>query len=96
MPAVESEAKAKTKVRFEEIFRRHAGLTDTKKSKKKKFHSEENIVINLSKDSVKMIEFICFDLNFMVEKRMFNSENVSEVFYQVKSKIPLWRQEFFL
>ncbi|KAM6279122.1 jouberin isoform 3-T3 [Porphyrio hochstetteri] len=59
MPAVESEAKAKTKVRFEEIFRRHAGLTDTKKSKKKKFPSQENIVldtfrsnIDLAKESV--------------------------------------------
>ncbi|XP_071662621.1 jouberin isoform X2 [Patagioenas fasciata] len=59
MPAVESEAKAKTRVRFEEIFRRHAGLTDTKKSKKKKFHSQENIVldtfrsnIDLAKESV--------------------------------------------
>ncbi|XP_009956859.1 PREDICTED: jouberin-like [Leptosomus discolor] len=59
MPAVESEAKAKTKVRFEEIFRRHAGLTDTKKSKKKKFQSQENIVldtfrsnIDLAKESV--------------------------------------------
>ncbi|NWW70902.1 AHI1 protein, partial [Climacteris rufus] len=57
--AVESEAKAKTKVRFEEIFRRHAGLADTKKSKKKKFDSEESIVldtfrknIDLSKESV--------------------------------------------
>ncbi|KAJ7417021.1 hypothetical protein BTVI_33936 [Pitangus sulphuratus] len=59
MPAVESEAKAKTKVRFEEIFRRHAGLTDAKKSKKKKFKSPESIVldtfrnkIDLSKESV--------------------------------------------
>ncbi|XP_054018590.1 jouberin [Dryobates pubescens] len=59
MPAVESEAKAKTRVRFEEIFRHHAGLTDTKKSKKKKFHTEENIVldtfrsnIDLAKESV--------------------------------------------
>ncbi|NXC95361.1 AHI1 protein, partial [Certhia familiaris] len=57
--AVESEAKAKTKVRFEEIFRRHAGLADTKKSKKKKFDSQESIVldtfrnnIDLSKESV--------------------------------------------
>ncbi|NXM02860.1 AHI1 protein, partial [Tyrannus savana] len=57
--AVESEAKAKTKVRFEEIFRRHAGLTDAKKSKKKKFDSPESIVldtfrnkIDLSKESV--------------------------------------------
>ncbi|NXK29837.1 AHI1 protein, partial [Piprites chloris] len=56
---VESEAKAKTKVRFEEIFRRHAGLTDAKKSKKKKFESPESIVldtfrnkIDLSKESV--------------------------------------------
>ncbi|XP_074675127.1 jouberin isoform X5 [Strix aluco] len=57
MPAVESEAKAKAKVRFEEIFRRHAGLADTKKSKKKKF--QESIVldtfrsnIDLAKESV--------------------------------------------
>ncbi|NXD22487.1 AHI1 protein, partial [Spelaeornis formosus] len=57
--AVESEAKAKTKVRFEEIFRHHAGLADTKKSKKKKFDSQESIVldtfrnnIDLSKESV--------------------------------------------
>ncbi|NWT79507.1 AHI1 protein, partial [Lanius ludovicianus] len=56
---VESEAKAKTKVRFEEIFRRHAGLADTKKSKKNKFDSQESIVletfrnnIDLSKESV--------------------------------------------
>ncbi|KAF4796289.1 Jouberin [Turdus rufiventris] len=56
---VESEAKAKTKVRFEEIFRRHAGLADTKKSKKKKFDSQESIMldtfrnnIDLSKESV--------------------------------------------
>ncbi|KAM6081380.1 jouberin isoform 4-T8 [Chlamydotis macqueenii] len=59
MPAVESEAKAKTKARFEEIFRRHAGLTDRKKSKEKKFHFQENIVldtfrsdIDLAKESV--------------------------------------------
>uniref|UniRef100_A0A8B9MTG9 Jouberin n=1 Tax=Accipiter nisus TaxID=211598 RepID=A0A8B9MTG9_9AVES len=59
MPAVESEAKAKTKVRFEEIFRRHAGLTDRKKSKRNKFHSQENIMldtfrsnIDLAKESV--------------------------------------------
>ncbi|XP_030345631.1 jouberin isoform X2 [Strigops habroptila] len=59
MPVVESEAKAKTRACFEEIFRHHAGLADTKKSKKKKFHSEENIVldtfrsnIDLAKESV--------------------------------------------
>ncbi|XP_064025371.1 jouberin isoform X2 [Pogoniulus pusillus] len=46
MPAVESEAKAKTRVRFEEIFRHHAGLTDAKKPKKKKFHTQENIVLD--------------------------------------------------
>ncbi|NXM37487.1 AHI1 protein, partial [Gymnorhina tibicen] len=56
---VESEAKAKTKVRFEEIFRSHAVLADIKKSKKKKFDSQESIVldtfrnnIDLSKESV--------------------------------------------
>ncbi|XP_063007307.1 jouberin [Melospiza melodia melodia] len=59
MRAVESEAKAKTKVRFEEIFRRHAGLADAKNPKKKKFDSQESIVldtfrnnIDLSKESV--------------------------------------------
>lgn len=41
-----------------------------------------------------MVEFLWFNVNFMVEKRIFNLENVSGVFYQVKSKIPLWRQEF--
>ncbi|NXJ67908.1 AHI1 protein, partial [Rostratula benghalensis] len=57
--AVESEAKAKTKVRFEEIFRHHAGLTERNKSKKKKFQSQDNIVldtfrsnIDLTKESV--------------------------------------------
>lgn len=50
--AVESEAKAKTKVRFEEIFRRHAGLTDSKKSKKNKFHSQENIMVSLTHASL--------------------------------------------
>lgn len=45
---MESEAKAKTKVRFEEIFRTHAGLTDRKKLKKKKFHSQENIAVSLT------------------------------------------------
>ncbi|NXG52273.1 AHI1 protein, partial [Psilopogon haemacephalus] len=50
--AVESEAKAKTRVRFEEIFRHHAGLTDTKKSKKKKFHTEENIVLDTFKSNI--------------------------------------------
>ncbi|XP_025975762.2 jouberin isoform X4 [Dromaius novaehollandiae] len=52
MPPVESEAKAKTKVRFEEIFRSHAGLTDRKKSKKKKFHSQENIVLDTFRSNV--------------------------------------------
>ncbi|XP_062428498.1 jouberin isoform X2 [Rhea pennata] len=52
MPAVESEAKAKTKVRFEEIFRSHAGLKDKKKSKKEKFHSQENIVLDTFRSNV--------------------------------------------
>nr|XP_010299598.1 PREDICTED: jouberin [Balearica regulorum gibbericeps] len=56
MPAVESEAKAKTKVRFEEIFRRHAGLTDTKKSKKKKFHSQENIVLDTFRSNIDLVK----------------------------------------
>ncbi|XP_068794491.1 jouberin isoform X2 [Struthio camelus] len=50
MPPVESEAKAKTKVRFEEIFRSHAGLTNRKKSKKKKF--QENIVLDTFRSNV--------------------------------------------
>ncbi|NXP79234.1 AHI1 protein, partial [Ramphastos sulfuratus] len=50
--AVESEAKAKTRVRFEEIFRHHAGLTDTKKSKKKKFHTQEDIVLDTFKSNI--------------------------------------------
>ncbi|KFW92882.1 Jouberin, partial [Phalacrocorax carbo] len=55
---VESEAKAKTKVRFEEIFRHHAGLTDTKKSKKNKFHSEENIVVSLNTCKLCLVAFL--------------------------------------
>ncbi|NXF04483.1 AHI1 protein, partial [Smithornis capensis] len=57
--AGESEAKAKTRHRFEEILRRHAALRDTMKSKKKKFDCQESIVldtfrnnIDLSKESV--------------------------------------------
>ncbi|KAJ7341958.1 hypothetical protein JRQ81_008029 [Phrynocephalus forsythii] len=41
----ESEAKAKTKVRFEEIFRSHAALTNKKKSKKKQSSIPESIVL---------------------------------------------------
>ncbi|NXC42612.1 AHI1 protein, partial [Penelope pileata] len=50
--SVESEAKAKTKVRFEEIFRRHAGLPDKKQSKKKRFHSQENIVLDTFRSNI--------------------------------------------
>ncbi|XP_060095853.1 jouberin [Heteronotia binoei] len=50
MPAVESEAKAKTKVRFEEIFRSQVGLTDKKKSKKKTLSTQENIVLETFKN----------------------------------------------
>ncbi|XP_036621779.1 jouberin [Trichosurus vulpecula] len=47
MPTVESEAKAKTKVRFEELFRSHTDLVaDKKKSKKKVINSEENILLD--------------------------------------------------
>lgn len=56
--SVESEAKAKTKVRFEEIFRHHAGLTDNKKSKKKKFHSQENIVVSLNTAKLCLVAFL--------------------------------------
>ncbi|XP_061330997.1 jouberin isoform X1 [Pezoporus flaviventris] len=52
MPVVESEAKAKTRACFEEIFRHHAGLADTKKSKKKKVQSEENIVLDTFKSNI--------------------------------------------
>ncbi|XP_013927708.1 PREDICTED: jouberin [Thamnophis sirtalis] len=50
MPAVESEAKAKTKVRFEEIFRNHAGLIEKKKIKKKQLNFPENIVLETLKN----------------------------------------------
>ncbi|XP_020842780.1 jouberin isoform X2 [Phascolarctos cinereus] len=47
MLTVESEAKAKTKVRFEELFRSHADLVaDKKKSKKKVINSEDNILLD--------------------------------------------------
>nr|XP_041571116.1 jouberin isoform X2 [Taeniopygia guttata] len=52
MRAVESEAKAKTKVRFEEIFRRHAGLADAKKSRRKKFDSQESIVLDTFRNNI--------------------------------------------
>ncbi|KAL7987741.1 hypothetical protein Chor_006660 [Crotalus horridus] len=47
---VESEAKAKTKVRFEEIFKNHAGLIDKKKIKKKQISIPENIVLETLKN----------------------------------------------
>ncbi|NXT22884.1 AHI1 protein, partial [Syrrhaptes paradoxus] len=51
--AVESEAKAKTKFRFEEIFRRHAALADRKKSKtSEEFHSQENIVLDTFRNNI--------------------------------------------
>ncbi|XP_053237957.1 jouberin isoform X1 [Podarcis raffonei] len=50
MPAVESEAKAKTKVRFEEIFKSHADLADKKKLKKKALGTPENIVLETFKN----------------------------------------------
>ncbi|NWX89310.1 AHI1 protein, partial [Nothoprocta pentlandii] len=53
---VESEAKAKTKVRFEEIFRSHAGLTEKKKSKKKKFNSQEDILLDTFRSNVDLAE----------------------------------------
>lgn len=56
--SVESEAKAKTKVRFEEIFRRHAGLTDNKKSRTKKFHSQENIAVSLNASKFCLAAFL--------------------------------------
>ncbi|XP_034621489.1 jouberin isoform X4 [Trachemys scripta elegans] len=52
MPPAESEAKAKTKVRFEEIFRSHSGLAGKKKSKKQKFHSHENIVLDTFRNNL--------------------------------------------
>ncbi|NWI19371.1 AHI1 protein, partial [Crypturellus soui] len=52
LSTVESEAKAKTKVRFEEIFRSHAGLTEKKKLKKKKFNSQEDIVLDTFSSNV--------------------------------------------
>ncbi|XP_044531379.1 jouberin [Gracilinanus agilis] len=52
MPTVESEAKAKTKVRFEELFRSHADLiADKKKHKKKATNSEEHILLDTLKSN---------------------------------------------
>lgn len=48
MFSVESEAKAKTRVRFEEIFRNHPGLRDKKKLKKRTLSPQENIVVSWS------------------------------------------------
>ncbi|XP_041044678.1 jouberin isoform X2 [Carcharodon carcharias] len=46
MPAGESEAKAKTKAQFEEVFKNYSGLAiEKKKSKKKSIPSQENIVL---------------------------------------------------
>ncbi|XP_067882282.1 jouberin isoform X3 [Heterodontus francisci] len=46
MPAGESEAKAKTKAQFEEVFKSYSGLAaEKKKSKKKSIPSQENIVL---------------------------------------------------
>lgn len=50
MPTVESEAKAKTRVRFEEIFRNHPGLREKKKLKKKTLSAQENIVLETFKN----------------------------------------------
>ncbi|XP_066467319.1 jouberin [Tiliqua scincoides] len=49
MPTVESEAKVKTRVRFEEIFRNHPGLRDKKKLKKT-LSPQENIVLDTFKN----------------------------------------------
>ncbi|XP_064412135.1 jouberin isoform X2 [Latimeria chalumnae] len=59
MPAGESEARAKTKARFEEVFKSYAGYTTEKKSSKKRFTpSQENLILetlrnrlDLSKDT---------------------------------------------
>ncbi|KFR07371.1 Jouberin, partial [Opisthocomus hoazin] len=83
---VESEAKAKTKVRFEEIFRRHAGLTDTKKSKKKKFHSEENIVVSLN--TCKLCLLDTFRSNIDLAKESVNDEAIINNTYNPEEESP--------
>ncbi|XP_018412431.1 PREDICTED: jouberin, partial [Nanorana parkeri] len=44
MPAIESEAKARTKSRFEEVFQSYSALSENKKFRKKK-QPEENVVL---------------------------------------------------
>ncbi|XP_062980710.1 jouberin isoform X2 [Elgaria multicarinata webbii] len=56
MPAVESEAKAKTKVRFEEIFRNHAGLVDKRELKKKRLSISENVVLETFKNHLDLTQ----------------------------------------
>ncbi|PNJ78690.1 AHI1 isoform 17 [Pongo abelii] len=47
MPTAESEAKVKTKVRFEELLKTHSDLMrEKKKLKKKLVKSEENISVS--------------------------------------------------
>uniref|UniRef100_A0A8C7BLD5 Abelson helper integration site 1 n=1 Tax=Neovison vison TaxID=452646 RepID=A0A8C7BLD5_NEOVI len=46
MPTVESEAKAKTKVRFEELLKTHNELTDERKKLKKKMGKSGEKIAN--------------------------------------------------
>ncbi|XP_073483425.1 jouberin isoform X1 [Aquarana catesbeiana] len=45
MPAIESEAKARTKTHFEEVFHNYSGLSEDKKKFRKKKQPEEHIVL---------------------------------------------------
>ncbi|EOB05364.1 Jouberin, partial [Anas platyrhynchos] len=83
--SVESEAKAKTKVRFEEIFRRHAGLTENKKSKKK-FHSQENIVVSLN--TAKLCLLDTFRTNIDLTKESGNDEAIINNTYKPEEESP--------
>ncbi|KFQ02855.1 Jouberin, partial [Haliaeetus albicilla] len=91
---VESEAKAKTKVRFEEIFRRHAGLTDTKKSKKNKFHSQENIMVSLNTCKLALVAFLnrkkldTFRSNVDLAKESVNDEAIINNTYNPEEDSP--------
>ncbi|KFZ62503.1 Jouberin, partial [Podiceps cristatus] len=81
---VESEAKAKTKVRFEEIFRHHAGLTDRKKSKKKNL--QENIVVSFTHTYLRSL--FKKESNIDLAKESVNDEAIINNTYNPEEESP--------
>ncbi|XP_002935854.3 jouberin isoform X2 [Xenopus tropicalis] len=56
MPAIESEAKLRTKARFEEVFQSYAGLPGTKNKSRKKTTPEEHIVLESFKGQLDLLK----------------------------------------